>query len=74
MQITSPFLEGERGKIQSLKRKKGGMKAFKVSHQRRNKSLINSPKNMTRSQVERRNSSDEESGGRRLLRQGKRSR
>lgn len=37
-------------------------------------SLINSPKNMTRSQVERRTSSDEELGGRRLLRQGKRSR
>jgi len=36
MQITSPFLEGGKGKIQSLKRKKGGMKKVKVSHQKRN--------------------------------------
>lgn len=37
MKITSPFLEEEKGKIPSLKRKKEGMKKFKVSHQRRNR-------------------------------------
>lgn len=49
------------------------MKKFKVSYQRRN-SLINSPKNMIRSQVDGRNSSDEEPGKQRLLQQIKNSR
>lgn len=49
------------------------MKKFKVSYQRRN-SLINSPNNMTRNQADGRNSSDEEPGKQRLLRQIKNSR
>lgn len=49
------------------------MNKFKVRYQRRN-TLINSPKNMIRNQADGRNSSDEEPGKPRLLRQIKNSR